>query len=64
MESLSNDQQSKSKPDPHSVTSVAFLNDMVFASAGASDGTIKLWDLRKIFVKVQISIFTHGIFPS
>ncbi len=31
----------------HSVTSVLFVDGHVLASAGANDGTVKLWDLRK-----------------
>ncbi len=30
-----------------SVTSVVFLDEYVLASAGATDGAVKLWDLRK-----------------
>ena len=63
-ESPCNGQQRKLEPDHHSVTSVAFLNDTVLASAGASDGTIKLWDLRKTFKFFNVSMFTHGfLFP-
>jgi WD40 repeat protein len=41
------------------VTSVAFLDDTVLASAGANDGTVKLWDLRKTFYNVPSSSFIH-----
>ena len=30
-----------------SVTSVVFIDEFVLASAGANDGAVKLWDLRK-----------------
>jgi WD40 repeat protein len=30
-----------------SVTSVVFIDEYVLASAGANDGAVKLWDLRK-----------------
>ena len=30
-----------------SVTSVVFLDEYLLASAGATDGAVKLWDLRK-----------------
>jgi WD40 repeat protein len=48
----------------HSVTSVAFLDDTLLASAGASDGTVKIWDLRMNFYNVPGSIFAHQVlFP-
>jgi hypothetical protein len=65
-ESPCNGLQEELEPGHHSVTSVAFLNDTMFASAGASDGTIKFWDLRKTsnFFNVPSSVFTHGFFFS
>jgi WD40 repeat protein len=45
----------KTEQNHHSVTSVVFLDDTVLASAGANDGTIKLWDLRKTCYKVKTS---------
>jgi WD40 repeat protein len=56
--------QRKVEPNHHSVTSVAFLDDTVLASAGANDGTVKLWDLRKTFYNVPNSIFTIRNFSS
>jgi len=37
----------KSPQAPPSVTSVVFIDEYVLASAGANDGAVKLWDLRK-----------------
>jgi WD40 repeat protein len=37
----------KSSQAPPSVTSVVFIDEYVLASAGANDGAVKLWDLRK-----------------
>lgn len=37
----------KSAGTQHSVTSVVFIDDTVVATAGANDGVVKLWDLRK-----------------
>ena len=37
----------KSTQGPPSVTSVVFIDEYVLASAGANDGAVKLWDLRK-----------------
>jgi len=37
----------KASQGPPSVTSVVFIDEYVLASAGASDGAVKLWDLRK-----------------
>ncbi|KAK4472613.1 hypothetical protein MN116_003849 [Schistosoma mekongi] len=35
--------------DAQSVTSVLFVDDNTFLSAGSSDGSIKMWDLRRVF---------------
>lgn len=37
----------KASQGPPSVTSVVFIDEYVLASAGANDGAVKLWDLRK-----------------
>lgn len=37
----------KAQQGPPSVTSVVFIDEYVLASAGANDGAVKLWDLRK-----------------
>ena len=51
----------KVEPNHHSVTSVAFLDDTVLASAGANDGTVKLWDLRKTFYNVPSLIVSLSL---
>nr|CAH8833179.1 unnamed protein product [Trichobilharzia regenti] len=35
--------------DAQSVTSVLFVDDNTFLSAGSTDGSIKMWDLRRVF---------------
>ncbi|CAL8107901.1 unnamed protein product [Calicophoron daubneyi] len=35
--------------DAQSVTSVVFMNDSTLISAGSTDGSIKMWDLRRVF---------------
>ncbi|KAF5404034.1 Denticleless protein [Paragonimus heterotremus] len=35
--------------DAQSVTSVVFMNDNTLLSAGSTDGSIKMWDLRRVF---------------
>ncbi|CAH8476600.1 unnamed protein product [Heterobilharzia americana] len=35
--------------DAQSVTSVLFVDDNTFLSAGSTDGSIKIWDLRRVF---------------
>ncbi|CAH8471181.1 unnamed protein product [Schistosoma bovis] len=39
----------RSATDAQSVTSVLFVDDNTFLSAGSSDGSIKMWDLRRVF---------------
>ena len=42
-----NGKEQKGVAGPPSVTSVVFIDEYVLASAGANDGAVKLWDLRK-----------------
>ncbi|KAK3597123.1 hypothetical protein CHS0354_038042 [Potamilus streckersoni] len=43
--------RTKHVPVPHGITSVIFQNDHLLASAGAVDGCIKMWDIRKIYTR-------------
>ena len=47
--SLATSKAKRSTGTQHSVTSVVFIDDTVVATAGANDGVVKLWDLRKSF---------------
>ena len=48
---------------PQSVTAVLFQGDNMLISAGAVDGNIKIWDLRKSYTTLKQDPVAYHIFP-
>jgi len=46
--------KSSSVDSQYSVTAVLFHGDNKIASAGAGDGTVKLWDLRRTYTNCRL----------